>query len=46
MLPYSNEATDFPDKEIPKTGSDYTCLAVISVDSALKKRKSIICKHF
>ena len=32
---YSDEATDF--HEMPKVGSDYTCLAVINVGSALKK---------
>ena len=32
---YSDEATDFHDKEIPKVGSDYACLSVINVDSAL-----------
>ena len=30
---YGYEATD---KEIPKVGSSYTCLAVISLDSVLK----------
>ena len=34
---YGDEVTDFYDKEIPKRNSDYTCLAVISLDSALKK---------
>ena len=29
--------TDFHNKEMPKAGSKYTCLAVISVDSALEK---------
>ena len=32
-----DEATDFYDKNISKVGSNYTCLAVISLDSALKK---------
>ena len=27
---YGDEATDFYDNEIPKVGSNYTCLAVIS----------------
>ena len=31
------EVTDFYDKEIPKVDSNHTCLAVISLDSALKK---------
>ena len=34
---YCGEATDFHDKEIPKEGSNHTCLAVISLDCALKK---------
>ena len=32
-----DEATDFYDKNISKVGSNHTCLAVISLDSALKK---------
>ena len=36
---YGDEATDFHDKELPKAGSNHTCLAVITVDSALKKDK-------
>ena len=32
-----NEVTDFYDKKIPKVDSIHTCLAVISLDSALKK---------
>ena len=34
---YGDEVTDFPDNEIPNSGSEYACLAVISLDSALKK---------
>ena len=34
---HSDEDTDFYDKEIPKVDSNHTCLAVISLDSALKK---------
>ena len=34
---HSNEVTDFYDKEMPKVDSNHTCLAVISLDSALKK---------
>ena len=34
---YSDEVTDFYDKEIPKVDSNQTCLAVISLDSALTK---------
>ena len=29
---YGDEATDFHDKEIPKVGCNYTCLAVILID--------------
>ena len=35
---YCNEATDFHDKEMPKAGSNHTCLEVITIDSILKKR--------
>ena len=34
---YGDEVTDFYDKEIPKVDSNYTCLAVINLDSALSK---------
>ena len=34
---YGEEVTDFCDKEIPKVDSDHTCVAIISLDSALKK---------
>ena len=34
----SSVATDFHDKEIPKVGSKYTCLAVVLIDFVLKKR--------
>ena len=34
---HGDEITDFSDKEIPKVDSNHTCLAVISLDSALKK---------
>ena len=32
-----DEVTDFYDKKIPKVDYNHTCLAVISLDSALKK---------
>ena len=32
-----DEVTDFYDKTILKVGSNHTCLAVISLDSVLKK---------
>ena len=38
--------TDLYDKEMPKVCSIYTSLAVILIDFALKKIKTIICKCF
>ena len=46
MKSYSDKAPDFHDEEIPKVGSYHTCLAIISLDSALKKMKTIICRSF
>ena len=34
---HGDEVTDFYDKKIPKVDSSHTCLAVICLDSALKK---------
>ena len=34
---HDDEVTDFYDKNIPKVDSNHTCLAVLSLDSALKK---------
>ena len=34
---HDNEVTDFYDKKIPKVDSNHTCLAVISLESTLKK---------
>ena len=34
---HGDEVTKFYDKEIAKVDSNHTCLAVISLDSALKK---------
>ena len=34
---HGNKVTDFYDKKIRKIDSNHTCLAVISLDSALKK---------
>ena len=34
---YGDEVTDFYNKKIPKVESNRTCLAVISLDSALNK---------
>ena len=36
---YGDEATDFHDKEIPKAGSDCTCLAIITIDSVFEKEE-------
>ena len=43
---YSDEAKDFRDKEISKAVSDYTCLAVIIVNSALEKDESYYLQVF
>ena len=43
---YGDDVTDFYDKEIPKVNSNHTCLAVIRLDSALKKMKTVIRKCF
>ena len=34
---HDDEVTDFYDKKFPKVDSNHTCLAVISLDSAVKK---------
>ena len=34
---YADEATDFRNKEMPKIGSNHTCLAVITIDLVFKK---------
>ena len=34
---HGDEVTDIYDKSIPKVDSNHTCLAVLSLDSALKK---------
>ena len=36
-MSHSDEVTDFYAKNIPKLDSNHTCLAMISLDSALKK---------
>ena len=50
--PYRDEVKHFYDKEIRKTDFNLSCLAVIRLDSALKKDKSYYsqvflkeCKH-
>ena len=35
-----DEATDFPNKEMPKEGSNYTCLEVTTIDSTLSKEEN------
>ena len=37
IKPHGDEVTDFYDKKTPKVDSNYSCLAVISLDSTLKK---------
>ena len=34
---HGNEAAEVHDKDVPKAGSNHTCLAVIAIDFALKK---------
>ena len=43
---HGDEITDFYNKEIPKVDSNYTCLAVISLDSALKKHENYCPRAF
>ena len=43
---YNGEATDFHDKEMPKGGSNHTCLSVITIDSALKKYENYYLQEF
>ena len=38
--PHGDEGTDFCNKKIRKVDSNHTCLAVISLDSALQKDNS------
>ena len=48
---HDDEVTDFYDKRIPKLDSNQTCLAIITLDSALKKDDNyypqvfLKCKH-
>ena len=37
IISHDDEVADFYDKKIPKVDSNHTCLAVIGLDSALKK---------
>ena len=43
---YGNEATDFRDKEELEVGPNYTCLAVTSLDSALKRDQNYYLQVF
>ena len=43
---HSDEVTDFYDKEIPKMDSNHTCLAEISLNSALKKDENYYLQVF
>ena len=43
---HGDEVTDFYDEKIPKVGSNHTCLAVISLDSALKKDENYYLQVF
>ena len=38
--------TDFFDKKIPKVGSDHACLAVITLDSVVKKNDNYYPQEF
>lgn len=40
IKPRGDEVTDFHDEKIPKVDSDHTCLARISLDSALNKSEN------
>ena len=39
IKPYGDKVRDFHNKKMPKVGSDYDCLAVLSIDFFLKKKK-------
>ena len=43
---YGCEAIDFHDKEVPKAGSNHTCLAAITNDSILKKEENYYLQVF
>ena len=47
MRSYSNEAINFHNEEVPgEVGSNYNCLAVISLDSVLKKGENYYSQAF
>ena len=43
---HGDEVTDFYDKAFPKMHSNHTCIAVISLDSALKKDENYYLQEF
>ena len=43
---HGDEVTDFSDKKIPKLDSNHTCLAIISLNSALKKDENYYLQVF
>ena len=43
---HGNKSADFYDKKIPKFDSNYTCSAVITLDSALKKNDNYYLQVF
>ena len=43
---HGDEITDFYDKKIPKVDSNHTCLAVLTLDSAFRKRDSYYLQVF
>ena len=43
---YGDEVTDFYNKEILKVNSNHSCLAVISLDSAIKEDKNYYLQVF
>ena len=43
---YDDEATDFHNKEMPKAGSNHTCLAVIITDSVIEKDENYYLQVF
>ena len=46
IVSHGDEVTDFYNGEIPKLDSKYTCLTVITLDSALKKGKNYYSQFF
>ena len=47
MRSYSNEAINFHNEEVPgEVGSNYNCLAVISLDSVLKRDENYYLQIF